>query len=425
MTRLPEIRQFFLLSVLFLMVIQPRLASPFMVAGFIFAIVHILMLEGRAVVFKRSWFLFLPAGYYLFQIVYCMMVGTLGDIGDMYMRRVALLMVPFLFFDLRPSRWWGNVIVLSTIAAMLLALAVAVYHSVSMVDGRWTFMIADPWYFEEGGYTVYGVLRTGRSYFTYGPLCFGIGVRPGWLGFGVLLSMIIVSHRLLTDSKLQYRWLYVVVLLFLFVSMFLISSRTNMVSGIAIMVVTGLYYLFIDRLTLRRGLVLFVFLVVGFGVLYFSRMNFVHYLKEDSLAEFVEDDARFRQWVRLYHDAESFLPWGLGPASSKPYHQDLAVRTGEDMVLVEAHNEMIETLVEYGIPGLFAYLILLVVPIVFFRRFAPVHLLLFFPVFGLALFESTCHMAATMLLSTVTYCLAMALMVDWNAREGQSIPPFI
>lgn len=402
---LPKVREFFLYAVLFLWFFHHQFVPPFMVAGFLFAILHI-AIHWRTINFQK-WWPFLPSiGLYFAPLLYALCTGNPADAESVYILRVAYLMMPFLFFDIQPNSKWGSTIVISSTLALIMAWVIATIKSFYWIDGHLVFQFVSEPYWDQNIPSPWHAYRCGATQFYYSTFCNHVGTWPSYLGYGTLLSLIILLHRIFSPIKSRHRRLYIGIACFLLLTFFVINSRTNLLAGFIVLTLSLLYYILYNRRLSQRLKLSMLAVFLGVLILLsFTRLNFFAYENQKNISEFLEQDARFQFWKTLLEDRQTYIPFGIGPASVESYYRGLQPEiTDPNVQLEKAHNEFFDTLVELGIPG-FLYLIMVVIlPFCLHKRFAPVHTLLWIPLLVLMNFETIGVMAHSMLCFAITYC---------------------
>jgi O-antigen ligase len=185
------------------------------------------------------------------------------------------------------------------------------------------------------------------------------------LGFGIF---VLATRFFISKEVIIYRLFDLALLGFLSFRALITFSRGGVLTAIVmILMFLVLYYLKVNLKTkLRIKLSLFVFLIMIFFTLLYSSIKtngFIEkrYANQDAAGRVKEDVTTGRTDLVAFEIGEfvdnPFLGIGVGKVKE--------VRLNETGVEAASHNEMSRIIAEHGLLGVFAFLILLITPMIF------------------------------------------------------------
>jgi len=285
--------------------------------------------------------------YYLWQAVGILYstdikMGLLNLFG-----RLALILFPLVLFS--PGETVQNkanilvrIFALSTFLFILLCFGYALYRSVSLQNGLWTFNphpAQYPW----------------LSYFYSSELT--ISQHPSYIAMYVLLSVFICFESWFDHSvKFQYRILWLILGFLLLISMYFLSSR----AGILISLILIPFYIIYKFNRLRKGKFIWivVILIVILLIPLVLKNKRVDYLYGEVFNKQVDyqrkKDPRFLIWGSTLNIVRQNLLLGVGIGDVRTELAKEYERIGEVEMAKErlnAHNQFLEVLLENGIIG--------------------------------------------------------------------------
>lgn len=290
--------------------------------------------------------------YYLWQaigLIYTtdIKMGLLNLFG-----RLALILFPLvLIFPgetiINKAKILIRIFALSTFLFILFCIVYALYRSVSLQNGLWTFNphpAEYPW----------------LSYFYGSDLT--ISQHPSYIAMYVLLSVFICFESWFDHSaKFQYRILWLILGFLLLISMYFLSSR----AGILISLILIPFYIIYKFNRLRKGKFIWivVILIVILLIPLVLKNKRVDYLYGEVFNKQVDyqrkKDPRFLIWGSTLNIVQQNLLLGVGIGDVRTELAKEYERIGEVEMAKErlnAHNQFLEVLLENGIIGLVLFI---------------------------------------------------------------------
>ena len=290
--------------------------------------------------------------YYLWQaigLIYTtdIKMGLLNLFG-----RLALILFPLvLIFPGETIKNKAKILIrifaLSTFLFILFCFVYALYRSVSLQNGLWTFNphpAEYPW----------------LSYFYGSDLT--ISQHPSYIAMYVLLSVFICFESWFDHSaKFQYRILWLILGFLLLISMYFLSSR----AGILISLILIPFYIIYKFNRLRKGKFIWivVILIVILLIPLVLKNKRVDYLYGEVFNKQVDyqrkKDPRFLIWGSTLNIVRQNLLLGVGIGDVRTELAKEYERIGEVEMAKErlnAHNQFLEVLLENGIIGLVLFI---------------------------------------------------------------------
>ena len=413
---LMQLRQGTIGVIILLATVHPKFIPPFMVLAVLLALVHIAR-HFRSIPWRSYWPMLPMMAYYLLALIDLPASLSPGQMQSAAMLRVAYLLAPIALIDLRPTRWWGTAQIGAGVLIVLTCLAMALYHSVSMTDAGLDFYpFANP-NRAEVMQDVWDCFWDGQSYFYYAEFTMLVNIFPSFMGFSVLMSLILVGHRLIAGVG-RWKGAYIVVFAVLAVGLVLTGSRAGYVTAFLCVGATLCYYMFGKRRFRWPYVLVGVAAVAIFASITLAqpRMRGLYHIGAIDSDELAATNPRARLWLSVYHDRSYYLPWGIGTTKSREYVDEvLRSYYDEPRRPSKVHNEFIEATIEHGLSGSILFGAILILPIVFARRFRGIHLLLFLPLYLLLSFESMSPIAVGVADLAFTYSILWCVAI-WRKR---------
>ena len=358
--------------------------------------------------------------------------------------QLGFALVPFMFVGLRPKRCWATIWVLSSVAIFTAALVVASYNSFQMVEGAIRFI---PYSVEKFGMNLFSPWQSiisGFSFFSYMQLARNVGVWPAFLCYCLVVSLIVVLHRMYKE-RTKF-WSRLLLCAYLLLGIFLCNTRMMF---LCLLVMCGILFI---RMLVRKdyrpipiwllaasaACVIAVFFVGSRGGVIRVRQTtkddggFMSTLWNDILRK----DPRIDLWICTWHERDAFLPWGLGSGEcgnfiKEHYYDKYGDAVGnhyegvvdrKGITIVQMHNMFLDTAVEQGYPGLFYLLFMLVVPLLRVGRMKFIHILLYVSLLVLISFESVVYSVFAIAFFTMIYCALIAYSNSSSASGSLRLP---
>jgi len=192
---------------------------------------------------------------------------------------------------------------------------------------------------------------------------------------GIFILFRLYGPRLREKRKLSSFIVPVLIFLFLSLSLFLLNSIAAIVAYIAILLYGTFVFLRRDRVSLTIRIVLLCTLVCGAtGFLYINPFSIekIEELKNRNLKvtdSYVERNIltmRLAKWQTHMHIIREHLPWGTTVGDIKQIREEAYRKANfQDLALhnYNAHDQFIEYLTIFGIPGILLFLAMLVAPL--------------------------------------------------------------
>lgn len=446
MNLLEKVRQWVLCVAIVLLVAFVKPFPVAMAAGSLLGIVYV-ALARRELNWRDWWPLILLEVFYLIAVI-----NIRGELDpalhyntNWVELQLGFALIPFMFVGLRPTRRWGSVWVLATVAILSLALIVATVKSFQVMGGELRFIPYSLSYYGQDGFGTWYAFSAGYSYYSYEWLTRSVLTWPMYLSFCCVVSLLVLLHRLL--NKTGKKWLCVVLSLYMLLGVFLCNSR---MMYLALMVLGGLLFC---RMLVKRSyspipIYAVLLAVVGVIALFMvgSRGGLVRVGASDNdttksstirraVDGIVLSDYRVNLWMRTWQERDAFLPWGLGSGSSgefiqKHYYEkygDVVGDRGEDVVdkkgvmMTKMHNMFIDTAVEQGYLGMLYLLFMLIVPLTRLKRLKFVHVLLYVSLLVLISFESVVYSDFAIYYFCMIYCAVVAYSISPQAKNPPAL----
>ncbi len=322
---------------------------------------------------KRHYFLLFVV-FYIINIIG--LIYSLDKKQGLYELQIkfSILLVPVLFAV--SNKWEKKNIqqilyafIAGVILSSLICYFAALYHSVHIVSGKVIFSVhpeKSPW----------------DNYFNYSDFSFMLHPSYFAMYIGFVLVLLLDTFSSKEEKIISVnKYVSVTLLIFLSVTLFLLSSRAGLLTWFVVFVL-----FFLRKFKDRNGIsdifyVLFpLLLVVGLFIYILingSRMKVIH--KELETAEKI-DDARYPGSVALriilWQDAWRVIkahPWvgtGTGSTEKSLYADKSGVKyTWPEKMQLNVHNQFLETWLEQGIFALLILLTIIFYPL--FRKKIP------------------------------------------------------
>ncbi len=414
---LPVLRQVLVSVILALMVLYSKVLPPIIILAFLLGILHI-VLNYKQIPFRQYWPFLITIGYYLMALLW--LPGTENPHwGQMAtMMRIVLVLAPVVLIDLKPARHWGTMLIVAPILLLIISLGVALYYSLSVENGVWTFTPYRPESLEFFGGSVWKTLQS-SSNFAYTGLTFHVGHRPALFGFSMLVGLLVAGHRLLSSRAYRGLWYYWAALPVLFLGLLLSASRTNIVVLSVCLVCILLYY--IIRVRGYWGWKIGAVALLPILLLLFFFTFRLSFYNTSALGEYVQRDARVRLWTGVWEFRDEFLPWGVGTGAERNMVELSAQKNNPVALgLNQMHCEAYSALVEMGYPGAIYYLAMMLIPLIFYRNVPPLHRLLIVALLFYSIFESFSPVARGV--AYLAFFYNMAWLYGIKLPEGFGLP---
>ncbi|MBK7627768.1 MAG: O-antigen ligase family protein [Bacteroidales bacterium] len=272
--------------------------------------------------------------------------------------RMSLLVFPLVLFSpgnfiRKKSFLLLKIFALSTFAFLLVCFGYALYRSLIFNNGEWVFNPHPP-------------IDYWLNYFYASELA--IKQHPSYLSMFILFSgFISIESFLEKDKKSIYKYLWIFICLVLFLSIYLLSSRAEILAAIISLPV---YLLFKFRNTGKRQLLVFLFAlaIIVLIPLSISNPRFSYYYKLNSGKELVTKSMK-EDRIRIWHSAVIIIKknilFGVGTGDIQSELNKEYRKLGyEDILKVKnlnAHNQFVEIAAEHGLVGLIIFIAIFVV----------------------------------------------------------------
>jgi O-antigen ligase len=285
--------------------------------------------------------------------------------SDLYKKKINILLFAFLI---------GNVL------ALLLCLTNSFINSFHVTDNGW--------FFQTSFNSEIGFLKSfvqGENRFSYTNLSFY--KHPSYFAMYSVFSMGIVSY--LRHVKFLKRWMAILLIAFLFICIYLLSSRAGILSAFIYFIVSAYVLLSKKRLFwfkyLATLVVLAALLMLVFSQSRLQKTTVVSKESEERSAP------RIELWQSSWELAKNNFIFGLGLGDVDAPREEMYKKNNvvERMRDKNSHNQYLETLLYSGIFGLVSLILLFFVPFINSLRQKNYLLFLFLLIVGFnLLFES-------------------------------------
>jgi len=302
--------------------------------------------------FKQPW-LWFPVVLYVLYIIGIFYSSNMAKASIAIEHKLTLLLAPFLIGAGNSFRrqhlglalfTFVNAGVVATIAAYIFALYKGfsgVYHSAPLID-----------------------------YITYENLAVAIGFQPIYFSL-YLVFAIFALLALYRDERFIGQWFYlnhklsITVLLFLFITIVLLSSRMELLALIITAILTLLIFIKDRKLILKSLGLLIVICLVGAVVILSSRVNRERFSEMfDLKADYTENkyggrSIRIEKWKNTLECWSQSPVFGVGTGDMQSELNRTYEKNNFELALqykFNPHNQYLETALAIGIPGLIALL---------------------------------------------------------------------
>jgi O-antigen ligase len=310
--------------------------------------------------------LFFFVTFYLWQLIGVFYSENVKLGWSMLFTRFSFLLFPLVFTTPGNEIEKRGAILLklfagSTTLNILICFGYAIYRSISVSDGILTFNPHPP-----------------EAYwmsFFYGTL-FSINQHPSYLSMYVIISAFI-SLESWSEHKpanfLRHGWLFLALLLF--VSLYLLSSRSGLIA--AAILIPVYFFSKIRAKWTRTGIIVAASLLFVVSVLMVSTNERMRYaiseISKGSIKQLVQQDGRVAIWQSSLHLIRENLIFGVGTGDVRQeLVKEYSMQGEENLVINQynAHNQFLEVLLENGLIGLliFGSLIILMIRIAINER---------------------------------------------------------
>lgn len=301
--------------------------------------------------------------------------------------RLALLVFPILLHNPGPQIKKRLSVLLKTFAISTLLFLIfcfvrAAFRSFEFVDGEWIFNPVDREFFYE-------------NYFFSADLTYK--QHPSYVAMFVILSFV-VALQALTDKNLAFRkrigWLLLAVIFS--GSLYFISSRAAILTGIVVTAVYFAFRLFLAGKVKLLLLITILFMIVGawqlFKFMKSSPGNYNPVIFSEQASNKSTRDPRTLIWKSSFKILEENLLFGVGIGDVKSVLATEYEKMGEKEMAqfrMNAHNQYLETALESGIvgAGLFMTVLLIMLCIAISER-NPIYISFILTVLIMMMFES-------------------------------------
>jgi O-antigen ligase len=242
---------------------------------------------------------------------------------------------------------------LATFAFILVCFGYAMYRSLSSQNGVVVFNPHPP-------------IDTWLNYF-YGSE-FAIFQHPSYLSMFLLLSIFIAFESVLDKTnKMVYQSLWLVISIILLLSIYLLSSRAEILAAI---ITIPLFFLFKFRNSGKKKVIILsailcVFILIPILV---SNPRFKYYMqigKETELTTKMLNESRLSIWKVALNIISEFPVLGVGTGDIQDELNEGYRLSGSDDLKVNytmnAHNQFLEIILEHGLIGLSIFIAILAV----------------------------------------------------------------
>lgn len=169
-------------------------------------------------------------------------------------------------------------------------------------------------------YVVLCIIRTSIFYYkndfipfaNEGEMVHILKIHRPYLGFYVLLNILLSFEFLLTSIEKRIKIIYSIIILFLFAFLVLISARLSIISFI---IITLIYIIFYLNLNIINKFIIGTLATIGLTFLVFSNPNVKERFNYNNLENLIDQEPRFVIWKSVYNitnndDFNSIIGYG-------------------------------------------------------------------------------------------------------------------
>lgn len=235
------------------------------------------------------------------------------------------------------------------LAYFIFCLALAIDHSLTVVDGKIKF-------------NAYDELYTYESYFT--GLRLVVGSHPSYIAMYALLALLISIDNIFGKQKQSWLIFWVIASIAFIVFIVLLSSRSGVIAAI---ITLPLFILYRLRGSIPTWLLLGIMVVSISGVSIMALNNArvktsLRDVSENNINEVLNEDIRVTIWKSAWEVIKVNPVIGVGTGNACSELKNEFIKKGYTAGLYDslnAHNQFLEIQLENGIVGLLIFLLLL------------------------------------------------------------------
>lgn len=381
---------------------------------------------------KGKGFLFLMLIFFLLHLIGILYSENKNEAWEHIILKLPFVFMPLvLFMSAYHLKEKINKILLCFVAGNLLAsvicLIAATVRSFSFVNGNWVFNAE---LMEHTGYTFWQMLANGGNNFMYDPLSFFI--HPGYFSMFIVVSILIIIDLLIHNvigKSIHAKILYILLILFFCIMVYLLFTRTGLITLFIILLGYFIYTAFRGKGRLYKTGILIIFTVIGILVMGFNgRMKNTYYEVKKIISNpdrITKEDDRLFIWCISLDIIKNNFFIGVGTGDNK----DNLMEVYREKQMVEAqkaglntHNQFLETTMQLGLPGLLCLLAIFIWPFIYALKNRNILLLLFQIVNILFFFfESGLNMQA----GVFYFVLMLSLLMFVKPREKDISPSVV
>ena len=244
-----------------------------------------------------------------------------------------------------------QVFALGTLLSLFICVGYALYRSLNLQNGIWSFNPHPP-------------VETWLNYF-YGAE-FAFLQHPSYLSMFAIFSFFISTESFYNRSiKKIFRLLWLAVSICFIISLYLLSSRAEILAAIIALPVYFLYKYKVKNLVKIAGLLILIFLFFLFILIpvFKSNARFSYYFADDQnkqLSTIISKEGRFEIWKSSLHIVRHNFLFGVGTGDIQDELNKEYKRTEDNNMEIpinlNAHNQYLEVLLENGFIGLLFFI---------------------------------------------------------------------
>jgi len=323
--------------------------------------------------------------------------NTDAAVIDIVLKIPFLIMPLFLLLSSEYLKDKYNKVFLSFVAGNFLAsvicLVAAVFRSISVINGNWTFNAE----LMDHNYSFWQMLANGGNNFMYEPL--SVFIHPGYFSIFIVTSVLflldMLVHKQIGKTK-STKIAFISLILFFSIMIYLLFERTGLIALFVLYLGYFVYFIFKTGKSYYKLGFLFIVAIAGIILLGLNErmrnsLKDMKHFYSNSNAN-IDPENRLILWSSSLDIIKANIFCGVGTGDNKDklieLYRDRGFKKAEEAKL-NIHNQFIETTIQLGLLGLMALLALFIVPFIIAVRNKNILLLCFTFISGLFfLFES-------------------------------------
>ncbi len=251
-----------------------------------------------------------------------------------------------------------NILLFAFVLGNIVALAFCIINS--FIES--VHFTGNDWYFQSSlteNLDFLSSLKKGRNHFTY--VHFSIFKHPSYFAMYSIFSMGILTY--FARIRFMKRWLIIVLLLYLLLGVFLLSSR----AGILSVFIYSLFSLFVYFRNKPNFMLKFPAVVIALSailLLVFSQSRMDKTIKATQ-GKTEKKEGRIGLWKSSWELAKKNWIFGVGIGDIDDKREKVYTKNQirEKLIDKNSHNQYFEVLLGTGIFGLFVFLLMLIIPL--------------------------------------------------------------